>query len=76
MVNRELLQQKIEESGLKISYIVTKLGISDQAFRNKMNGITSFKLDEIQVLCNVLNLYAEDRDLIFFAQNVGKEPTE
>lgn len=68
MINDEMLKQKIEESGLKIGFIVTKLGLSHQAFLNKMNGATSFKLDEIQKLCNILNLTSEERDEIFFKE--------
>lgn len=72
MVDAEKLKQKIEDSGLKIGFIAGKLGLSHQGFLNKLNGEYSFKLDEIQKLCNTMNLSAEDRDSIFFADDVDK----
>ena len=69
MLNTELLKKKIDDSGLKTGFIVDKLGISHQAYLNKINGYTSFKLDEIQNLCNILNLSAKDREEVFFFFN-------
>ena len=49
MVNSALLDEKIEQSGLKVTYIVDTLGISRQAFYKKKNGKTPFRKSEIYV---------------------------
>ena len=72
MTNEELLRQKIEESGLKIYFIAKQTGISYQALLNKMRNEREFKVSEIQKLSEILNLSAEEREHIFFAQNVDK----
>lgn len=72
MTNEELLRQKIEESGLKIYFIAKQTGISYQALLNKMRNEREFKVSEIQKLSEILNLSAEEREHIFFTQNVDK----
>lgn len=75
MFDEVLLKQKIKDSGLKINFVAEKVGISYQAFWQKMEGKSKFTLEEIQKLCDVLNLSTEDRDLIFFTQNVDETST-
>ena len=64
MTNKELLDEYIAKSGLKISFIAEKLGITVQSFGQKRNNVSSFKAAEIYVLCDLLNI-KEDRDKIF-----------
>ena len=64
MTNKELLDEYISKSGLKISYIAEKLGITVQSFGNKRKNLSSFKAAEIYVLCDLLNI-GDDKDKIF-----------
>lgn len=64
-VDTRLLNQYIENSGLKIGYIVEALGISRQAFDRKRNGIISFKAAEVYVLCDLLKISQTDKLTIF-----------
>lgn len=64
MTNKELLDEYIAKSGLKISFIAEKLGITVQSFGQKRNNVSSFKAAEVYVLCDLLNI-KEDRDKIF-----------
>jgi hypothetical protein len=64
MTNKELLDDYIAKSGLKISFIAQKLGISVQSFGQKRNNLSSFKAAEIYVLCDLLNI-TDDKDVIF-----------
>ena len=64
MTNKELLDEYIAKSGLKISYIADKLEITVQSFGQKRNNISSFKASEIYVLCDLLNI-SEEKDNIF-----------
>ena len=65
--NTDLLDEYIEKSGLKIGFIVDKLGISRQAFDKKRKGKAAFRASEVFVLCNLLNISNEDdKNKIFY----------
>ncbi len=70
MTNTIMLKFKIEESGYKLGFISKKLGISYQAFLNKVQNKTEFKQNEIQKLCDLLDLTLKEKEEIFFNQNV------
>ena len=54
--DRDLLEEKITASGLKLNYILNQLGISRQAFDRKRKGQTAFRQSEVYVLCDLLNI--------------------
>lgn len=64
-VDGALLDKYIENSGLKIGFIVEKLGISRQSFDNKRKGDTPFRASEVYVLCDLLNISESDKPKIF-----------
>jgi hypothetical protein len=55
-VDTALLDEAIEQSGLKVGYIVDALGISRQAFDKKRKGINAFRKSEVYVLCDLLRI--------------------
>ena len=65
-VNSELLDKKIEESGLKVSFIIDKLGISNNGFYKKKNGVTPFRASEVYVLCDLLKITDENEKKLIF----------
>ena len=65
-VDTKLLDKFIENSGLKIQYIVDTLGISRQAFDKKRKGVYAFRKSEIYVLCDILKIPDVSRSQIFF----------
>ena len=67
LTNSKLLREKIKQSGYRISFIADKMGITYQAFLNKINNESEFKAREIQVLHDILKLSTDERDAIFFA---------
>lgn len=71
MVNTQLLDMKIEESGLRIGYIIEKIGLSRNGFDKKRKGKTPFRIAEIYVLCDLLRLSDSEKSEIFFADKVG-----
>lgn len=75
MVNTQLLDEKIKESGYKIGYIIDKLGISRQAFDKKRKNEYRFKGAEIYVLCDLLKLPDNTKEHIFFADDVEQQTT-
>lgn len=66
MTNTALLQEKLSESGYKLRFIAKQIGISYQAFLNKINNKSEFKASEIKSLQDLLNFTDEIRDEIFF----------
>lgn len=69
LVDTELLNKKIDESGLRITFIVNTLGISRNGFDMKRKGITPFRGSEMYVLCDLLNLNREEKEKIFYPKS-------
>ena len=68
MTNTELLNQKIEMSGYKRSFIAKQLGLSAYGLAKKIQNETEFKASEINALCVLLNIVSpEEKEAIFFA---------
>lgn len=67
MVNSELLNQKISESGLKKNYISSRCGLSRYSFLAKMQGKRDFTGYEIGQLKKMLGLSAKETETLFFA---------
>lgn len=70
MLNSQLLDERIEQSGFKIGFLVEKLGLSRNGFDKKRKGKTPFRTAEIYVLCDLLNLSDSEKTEIFFADKV------
>lgn len=71
MTNSELLKQKIAGSGLKLSFIAEKIGISLNGLKNKVEGRNEFKQNEIIKFCELLNIRdLDEKEAIFFAEKV------
>lgn len=75
MLNTQLLDERIENSGLKVGYIVEKLGLSRNGFDKKRKGKTPFRVAEIYVISDLLNLSDDDERKIFFAEKVESNET-
>lgn len=72
MTNRKLLEQTIQNSGIKMSHIADQLGISRAGLNNKISGKSEFKVSELLQMQRLLNLDdATTRD-IFLQSDVNK----
>lgn len=67
MTNTDLLKKKIEDSGYKMKYIATKIGLSYQGFLNKLQNKTDFTAPEIKGLRELLCISTDEAEKIFFA---------
>lgn len=67
MLNVQLLDEKIEQSGFKVGHLVDTLGLSRQGFDKKRKGKTPFRKAEIYVLSDLLGLTETEKNQIFFA---------
>ena len=73
MTNTPLLKKLIKDSGLKLSFIAEKLGISRTALYKKIEGLVPFNGPEIKIMCDLLYLktWAKIKP-VFFADDVSK----
>lgn len=69
-MDRALLFAAIERSGIKQYKLAEALNLSRTGFALKVSGENDFKMGEIAALSKVLNLNAQERDKIFFADDV------
>lgn len=56
MPDRERLEERIQDSGLKKEFIAQKLGMSLNSLNNKISGRTSFLIGEAFKLKEILNI--------------------
>lgn len=67
MTDTSKLKAVIENKGIKCSFLADKLGISRQAFSNKLNNKTPFKATEIKIICDTLDINKRDCFIIFLS---------
>lgn len=69
MTNTKLLEEKIDASGYKRSYIAKAIGLKSAfGLSKKIKNETEFKASEIHRLCELLNIEtSEEKESIFFA---------
>lgn len=76
MVDTQLLEAAISESGKKKTYLAFQLGISIQTLRLKIKNIYPFDTDEVAILCDEIGIKRlTDKERIFFAKNVENMST-
>ena len=65
MYNLELLKRKIAYSGIKLTVLSYKLGMSRTTLWSRLNDKSEFTSDEIKDLCRILYLNEDERNKIF-----------
>ena len=76
MTDTELLEEKIDTSGLKRGFLASALGISAHWFKRKVDNEVPFKAYEIKILCRLLKIHdLQEKERIFFAGNVEEVST-
>lgn len=70
MTDTKKLNDEIADSGITITAIAKKIGITREGFYKKLNNETEFKASEISALQKILSLSNKKRDEIFFAKKV------
>ena len=75
-MNNELLREVIKDSGVKVTALADKIGISRQSLTMKLNGERSFDQGEIMAIKTNLHLTDEQFMQLFFNDDVDKLPTE
>lgn len=67
-MNKEILKDAIACSGMTMTSIAEKMGISRESLYNKANGSSEFSVSEINRFCEALHLDNDSRDAIFFSK--------
>lgn len=71
MINTPYLEEVIEKSGKKRSFLADKCGCSIQAFRMKVKGEYEFTTSQVDALCSELGITSmAEMQKIFFAKKV------
>lgn len=77
MTDTYLLNEEIDASGFKRSWIAKQLNLSCFGLKKKINNETQFKAEEIKILCRILKIVSLKRkEEIFFADDVDKMTTK
>lgn len=76
MTDSTLLNEEIVDSGITITAIARKLGITREGLYKKINNETEFKASEILSMQKILNLTNKKRDSFFFANKVEQNSTK
>ena len=75
-MNYELLRAFIRDSGIKVSVLADKIGMTRQSLHAKLNGTRTFTQSEIMALKIALHMNDEDFMRIFFAECVPETATK
>lgn len=75
-MNYELLRAYIRDSGLKISFLADKIGISRQSLHSKISGSRTFTQSEMMALKTALHMDDVVFMRIFFAERVPETATK
>lgn len=70
MADVKALRKKIEDSGMSISFVARKMGMTRESFYNRMNK-PDFRASEIVALTNILRLTKKERDAIFLTKKLN-----
>lgn len=70
MTDTDELMKYITDSGITITALATKIGITRESLYGKIRNNTEFKASEIVALQNVLHMSNKKRDEIFFKTKV------
>lgn len=73
MTNRIELENKVKASGYRTDFICEKLGITYQAWLNKLKNVSEFKQSEIAKLSEILDLTHDEINTIFFTEEYDSE---
>jgi predicted transcriptional regulator len=68
MANLEALKQKIRESGMMVSAVAEKSGITRATLYQRLNGNADFRVSEALNIADTLHLSKEEADSIFFSR--------
>lgn len=76
MINTKALKTQIKDSGLRMGFIASKLGISKQCLYNKLNNQSDFSVEQAFRLRELMDLDDLSMRNIFFSDGVTSSVNE
>lgn len=70
MTNVTLLRQKIDDSGLKMSFIAEQLNMTPQGLYKKLQNGSDWLFSQVMIIKKLLQLSDEEVNIIFFNDDV------
>ena len=67
MGDMTMLRRKIKDSGVTITAVADRIGVTRETLYNRLDGKSEFKASEISCLTNMLRLKKAEQDAIFFS---------
>ena len=74
MHNVKMLEEFIEASGKKNSYLADKLGLTYQGYIYKVRGRSEFLYSEVEILAKELGMNVREKKKVFLNKNGNNIP--
>lgn len=75
MTDTNAFKASVMRKGLTMAILAEKIGVTEATLSYKANNLRQFKMAEAQAIKRILGLTAEERDAIFFADDVEQRST-
>lgn len=75
MTDTNAFKAAVMRKGLTMAFLAEKIGVTEATLSYKANNLRQFKMAEVQAIKRILGLTAEERDAIFFADDVEQRST-
>lgn len=76
MVNTNLFKAALVRNGMNTQDLAERIGMLRQSLSYRINNIVEFRISEVEKISQILGLSLEEKNLIFFANQVDESPTE
>lgn len=75
MVNINEFKAAMVRKGLTAGELAELIGISRQSLSYRINNAIDFRISEVERISQILGLSLEEKNLIFFGNQVDRSPT-
>lgn len=72
MLNRNLLKSAMARVGFTQGALAERIGMSENTLSSRMQGASSFNIDEIDKICDVLNIESNDEKAAIFLGSMSQ----
>lgn len=76
MTNKNELKAALARKGMTATALAEMIGISRQSLSYRINNSVEFRISEVEKISQILGLSLEEKNLIFFGNQVDKVSTE
>ena len=66
MLNRNLLKSAMARMGLTQGALAERIGMSENTLSSRMLGTSSFNIDEVDKICEILDIQSNDEKAAIF----------